>query len=84
MPFSLRTRLSPIWQNRDFWRYWVADAISELGSSLSYFALPIVAAVTLGVTPGQMGLMRALGNIRSSSSGSSPACESIASPVSGC
>jgi MFS family permease len=63
MPFSLRTRLSPIWQNRDFWRYWVADAISELGSSLSYFALPIVAAVTLGVTPGQMGLMRALGNI---------------------
>jgi MFS family permease len=60
---SLRLRPSPIWQNRDFRRYWVADAVSELGSSLSYFALPIVAAVTLGVTPGQMGLMRALGNI---------------------
>ena len=63
MPFSFRPRPSPIWRNRDFRRYWVADAVSELGSSLSYFALPIVAAVTLGVTPGQMGLMRALGNI---------------------
>jgi MFS family permease len=63
MPFSLRPRLAPIWQNRNFRQYWVADAISELGSSLSYFALPIIAAVTLGVSPGQMGLMRALGNV---------------------
>lgn len=63
MPISFRPHLSPIWRNRDFRRYWVADAISDLGSSLSYFALPIVAAVTLGVSPGQMGLMRALGNV---------------------
>jgi MFS family permease len=63
VPFSLRPRLSPIWQNRDFRLYWVADAISELGSSLSWFALPIVAAVTLKVSPGQMGFMRALGNV---------------------
>jgi MFS family permease len=60
---ALRPRLSPIWRNRDFSRYWLAEAISGLGDSLTHFALPIVAAVTLQVTPGQMGLIRALGNV---------------------
>jgi MFS family permease len=60
---SLRPRFSPIWRNRDFRRYWLAEAISEVGAGLTHFALPIVAALTLGVTPGQMGLMRALGNV---------------------
>ena len=60
---SLRPRLSPIWQNRDFRNFWFGEAVSGLGDSLTHFALPIVAAVTLRVTPGQMGLIRALGNV---------------------
>jgi MFS family permease len=60
---SLRPRVSPIWRNRSFRLYWFSEAISEVGAGLTHFALPIVAAVTLGVTPGQMGLMRALGNV---------------------
>lgn len=62
---SLRMRRSPIWSNRDFRRYWLGEAISGLGDSLTHFALPIVAVVTLRVTPGQMGLIRALGNVPS-------------------
>jgi MFS family permease len=57
---SLRPRRSPIWRHRDFRRLWLGESISMVGSSISGFALPIVAIVTLHVTPGQMGLMRAL------------------------
>jgi MFS family permease len=60
---SFRPRLSPIWRQRDFRNYWFGEAVSGLGDSLTHFALPIVAAVTLQVTPGQMGLIRALGNV---------------------
>jgi MFS family permease len=60
---SYRPHLSPIWRHRDFRRLWIGEAISDLGSALSYFALPLVAVVTLHVTPGQMGLIRALGNV---------------------
>jgi MFS family permease len=60
---SLRPRLSPIWRNRDFRRYWAGEAISNLGDGLTQFAVPLVAVVTLQVTPAQMGLMRGLGSV---------------------
>jgi hypothetical protein len=60
---SYRPHLSPIWRHRDFRRLWIGEAISDLGSALSYFALPLVAVVTLQVTPGQMGVIRAVGNV---------------------
>jgi MFS family permease len=60
---SLRPRLSPIWRNRDFRRYWTGEAISSLGDGLTHFALPVIAVVTLHVTPGQMGLIRGLSNL---------------------
>lgn len=63
--FRLRPRFSPIWKHRDFRRLWLGETISEIGSSLSHFVLPVVAAVTLHVTPGQMGLIRSLGAIPS-------------------
>jgi MFS family permease len=58
---SIRPRFSPIWKGRAFRRFWVGETISMIGSSLSMFALPLVAVVTLHVTPGQMGLIRAIG-----------------------
>lgn len=63
MTVWFRPRLSPIWKHRDFRRLWIGETISEVGGSLSHFALPIVAVVTLQVTPGQMGLMRGLGSV---------------------
>ena len=63
--FRLRPRFSPIWKHRDFRRLWLGETISEIGSSLSHFALPIVAAVTLDVNSAQMGLIRGLGAVPS-------------------
>jgi MFS family permease len=59
---SIRFRFSPIWKYRAFRRFWVGETISLVGSSLSMFVLPLVAVVTLHVTPGQMGFVRALGS----------------------
>jgi MFS family permease len=59
---TLRPRFSPIWKHRAFRRMWIGETISAIGSSLTEFALPLVAVVTLHVTPGQMGLIRALGS----------------------
>jgi MFS family permease len=55
-----RPRFSPIWRDRDFRRFWVGDSISMIGSGVTAFALPIIAVVILHVTPGQMGVLRAL------------------------
>ncbi|HWC31581.1 MAG TPA: MFS transporter [Actinomycetota bacterium] len=57
-----RPKLSPIWQQRNFRLLWFGETISLLGSTVSHFALPVVAVVTLHVSAGQMGLMRALGS----------------------
>ena len=59
---TLRPRFSPIWKHRPFRRFWTGETISLVGSNLSLFALPLIAAVTLEVTPGQMGVMRAFGS----------------------
>jgi MFS family permease len=62
MRLTLRPRLSEVWRQREFRRFWMGESISMVGSSVSGFALPLVAVITLHVTPGQMGLMRALGS----------------------
>jgi MFS family permease len=56
-----RPRPSPIWRQQPFVRFWLGQSISMVGSSVSDFALPLVAVITLQVTPGQMGVLRALG-----------------------
>ena len=44
-----------------FRRFWIAQSISFLGSEVSLLALPLIAVVTLGATPTQMGILTALG-----------------------
>jgi MFS family permease len=46
-----------------FRRLWVGESVSALGSGITDFALPLVAVITLHVTPGQMGLFRGLGSL---------------------
>ncbi len=41
--------------------YWYGQSISALGSQVTAFALPLVAALTLDATPGQVGLVAAAG-----------------------
>ena len=61
MRITLRPRFSEIWKQRQFRRYWTGETISTIGSGVTDFALPLVAVITLHATPGQMGIMRAIG-----------------------
>ncbi len=54
-------RPSPIWHQRQFVRFWLGESISMVGSSVTSFALPLVAVITLEATPGEMGVLRAVG-----------------------
>jgi MFS family permease len=54
-------RPSPVWRQRQFVRFWVGESISMIGSSVTDFALPLVAVITLEVSPSEMGLLRAVG-----------------------
>src|SRR6185437_5884979 len=58
---TARTRLSGLWLHADFLKLWAADAVSETGSQITVLALPLLAALTLNATPGQMGLLTAAG-----------------------
>lgn len=58
-----RTRPGGLWQHPGFLKFWVASAISDVGSQVSALALPLIAALTLGATPWQMGLLSAAGSV---------------------
>jgi MFS family permease len=50
---------SGLWGHPDFLKLWSGQTISLLGSSVTELALPLTAAVLLGATPSQMGVVRA-------------------------
>jgi MFS family permease len=54
-------RPASILRDRNFLRLWTGETISILGTTISDFAIAIVAVLTLQATPQQIGLMRALG-----------------------
>lgn len=49
-----------LWRHRDFLRLWTAQTISVFGDNFTGLALPIIAAISLQATPGQMGILAAL------------------------
>jgi MFS family permease len=60
-PDSDRSVASGLWRNRDFRRLWVGTAASQLGEQASLVILPLIAVLTLHVDPGQLGVLRAVG-----------------------
>jgi MFS family permease len=52
-----------LWHNRAFTRLWFATVVSSAGTQITNLALPLTAAVTLGATPTQMGLLAAAGSL---------------------
>ncbi|MCO5216564.1 MAG: MFS transporter [Thermomicrobiales bacterium] len=56
-------RRSGLWNNQDFIRFWIGETIANFGGQLGAIALPIIAAVTLGANPFQMGLLSASGSL---------------------
>jgi len=51
-----------LWRHREFLKYWAASAISDVGSQITTLALPLMAAVTLGASAWQMGVLSASGS----------------------
>jgi MFS family permease len=49
----------PLWEHADFLRLWTAQTISVFGDQFTALALPLIAVLTLGATPGQMGILTA-------------------------
>jgi hypothetical protein len=56
-----RRRLVPelLRRNAPFRRFWAAESISLVGDQISFIALPLVAVLTLGAGPAQMGYLTA-------------------------
>jgi MFS family permease len=52
-----------LWSHADFMRLWVGQTISELGSRITRDGLPLLAVITLGATPVQMGFLAAAGSV---------------------
>jgi MFS family permease len=59
MPGPTRGALTGLWRDREFLKFWAASAISDVGTQVSTLALPLIAALVLGATPWQMGVLSA-------------------------
>ncbi|MEV0379980.1 MFS transporter [Nonomuraea sp. NPDC050643] len=53
----------PLLRLRAFRNLYVAGAVSQLGSQISYVALPLLAVTALGAGAGEVGLLSALGTL---------------------
>ncbi|MDQ1305051.1 MAG: hypothetical protein QG671_880 [Actinomycetota bacterium] len=48
-----------LWRHHDFRALWVGDTISQVGTQLSVFVLPVLAIQTLGAQEAQLGMLTA-------------------------
>jgi MFS family permease len=58
--FVRRPVLSGLWHHRDFRRFWLAQSITQLGTQITFLAIPLTAILILEATPGQMGILLAV------------------------
>ena len=49
-----------LWRQSDFLKLWAGQTISEIGSQVTFLALPLTAILVLEATPREMGLLTAL------------------------
>ncbi|KPI01200.1 protein of unknown function DUF894 DitE [Actinobacteria bacterium OK074] len=54
---------SSLWRDGDFRRLWVGQTASQLGEQASLVVLPLVAVLTLDAGAGQLGALRAVGQV---------------------
>ncbi|HEV2065304.1 MAG TPA: MFS transporter [Thermomicrobiales bacterium] len=52
-----------LWKHPDFRRLWTSEAISLIGSQVTFLALPLTAVLTVDATPGEMGLLTAMSSL---------------------
>lgn len=56
-------RSGTLWSNADFRQLWAAESISQFGSQITLVALPLTAALVLGASASQMGMLVAAGTL---------------------
>lgn len=52
-----------LWKHPDFLRLWVSQTISQIGSQVTFLALPLTAVLTVDATPSEMGLLTAISSL---------------------
>jgi MFS family permease len=50
-------------RNRDFLKLWIGQSVSDLGSYVTGTAIPLIAVLTLTVTPAQLGILTAVSSL---------------------
>lgn len=48
-----------LWRQRDFTFLWSAHAVSEFGTQITFFVMPVIAATRLGASAGRVGVLAA-------------------------
>ncbi|GIH91288.1 MFS transporter [Planobispora siamensis] len=46
-----------LWRNADFLRLWAGQSLSQFGSYVTYFAIPVIAVTVLNASPEEMGVV---------------------------
>jgi MFS family permease len=54
----MRVRFTGLWRHPDFLKLWAGQTISQFGSLISRFALPLVAVLTLDASPAQVAALQ--------------------------
>jgi MFS family permease len=56
-------RVRPWWRSNGYGRLLGGQAVSAIGSQITFIALPLIAVVSMGAGPGAMGLLGAVDNL---------------------
>jgi MFS family permease len=54
---SVRGRVPAVWRIADFRRFWIATTAALFGSAFGLIVIPLVAALALGASPAQIGVL---------------------------
>ncbi|NYJ04167.1 MFS transporter [Petropleomorpha daqingensis] len=57
------TTPASLWRHRDFRQLWTAESISQVGTQITYLAMPVLAVTVLHATAFEMGVLTALETI---------------------
>jgi MFS family permease len=62
-PLPASTRARPWWRSNGYGRLLGGQAVSAIGSQITFIALPLIAVVSMDAGPGAMGLLGAVDNL---------------------
>ncbi|MFD9691732.1 MFS transporter [Kitasatospora sp. NPDC059088] len=59
-PAATATRPISVWRQRNFQAMWSAHTVSQFGTQITFFVIPVLALTTLSASTGQLGLISAM------------------------